>query len=201
MKVIKPCIKHYHDAEEALCKSGAWSKKKFAARKKMRTLKGGTRSSAISGLRAPEAATEFIRLRDRYLNSTEIPEPPVLAELGVTLRDLAVEVETSFDGAGESHEWPEEYATVVTPAQANRAADDEMEEDAPEFDLHDASEAATRLLARAGVAPEAGAAPAGQRQSRKRQVPERLRHGAASAAPSRPSRRSSRSSTAGAPRL
>ena len=185
VKVIKPCIKHYHDAEEALWKSRAWSKQKFNARKKMRTLKAGTRSSAISGLRAPEAATEFIRLRDRYLNSTEIPEPPVLARLGVTLRDLAVEVETSFDDAGDSHEWPEEYATVVTPAQANRAADDEMEEDAPEFDLHDASEAATRLLARAGVAPEAGAAPAGQRQSRSAPQPKRFRDAEPAAAPRR----------------
>ena len=69
-KVIKPCIKHYHDAEEALWKSRAWSKQKFDARKKMRTRKAGTRSSAISGLRAPEAATEFIRLRDRYLDSS-----------------------------------------------------------------------------------------------------------------------------------
>ena len=112
----------------------------------------------------------------------------MLAELGVTLRDLAVEVETSFDGAGESHEWPEQYATVVTPAQANRAADDEMEEDAPEFDLHDASEAATRLLARAGVAPEAGAAPAGQRQSRSARQPKRFRDAEPAAAPRRSSR-------------
>ena len=73
-------------------------------------------------------------------------------------------------------------------ASARAGLGGEMEEDAPEFDLHDASEAATRLLARAGVAPEAGAAPAGQRQSRSARQPKRFRDPEPAAAPRRSSR-------------
>ena len=203
--LLRECCKHYHATELRFSEENlhGWGSRRFKQNKRLRTKKNGTGSNALSGLRAPELAAEFKRLRTKYLGDATMPEPPALAQVGVTLEDLAVEVETSFDAAGDDHDWPTEFAddTLVTPAEFNAAVaavDEEMEEDAPEFDLHDASEAATRLLARAGVAPEAGAAPAGQRQSRKRQVPERLRHGAASAAPSR---RSSRSSTAGAPRL
>ena len=101
-----------------------------------------------------------------------------------------MEVETSFDAAGGSHEWPAEFAddTLVTPAQFNASVDEEMEEDGAEFDLNDASEAATRLLARAGVAPEAGAARAGQRQSRSAPRPKRFRDPEPAAAPRRSSR-------------
>ena len=141
-------------------------------------------------MRAPELAAEFKRLRTKYLGDATMPEPPALAEVGVTLEDLAVEVETSFDAAGNSHDWPAEFAddTLVTPAEFNAAVDEETEEDAPEFDLHDASEAATRLLARAGVAPEAGAAPAGQRQSRSARRPKRFRDAEPAPAPRRSSR-------------
>jgi len=193
--LLRECCKHYHATELRFSEENlhGWGSRRFKQNKRLRTKKNGTGSNALSGLRAPELAAEFKRLRTKYLGDATMPEPPALAHVGVTLEDLAVEVETSFDAAGDDHDWPTEFAddTLVTPAEFNAAVaavDEEMEEDAPEFDLHDASEAATRLLARAGVAPEAGAAPAGQRQSRSARQPKRFRDAEPAVAPRRSSR-------------
>ena len=78
-----------------------------------------------------------------------MPEPPALAQVGVTLEDLAVEVETSFDAAGDDHDWPAEFAddTLVTPAEFHAAVDEEKEEDAGYYFAEGAAPGAPSALA------------------------------------------------------
>jgi hypothetical protein len=62
---------------------------------------------------------EFIRLRAEYLRKPSMPVPPALP---VPLDTLTAEVTTSFDEAGDDHEWPTEYSQVLTAKQAEEAA-------------------------------------------------------------------------------
>eukprot|EP01046_Picozoa_sp_COSAG06_P063056 COSAG06_NODE_14484_length_1152_cov_22.245964_1_plen_69_part_01 len=62
---------------------------------------------------------EFIRLRAEYLRKPSMPVPPALP---VPLDTLTAEVATSFDEAGDDHEWPAEYSQVLTAKQAEAAA-------------------------------------------------------------------------------
>jgi hypothetical protein len=75
--------------------------------------------TAVSGLRTAELQVEFIRLRAEYLRKPSMPVPPALP---VPLDTLAAEVTTSFDEAGDDHEWPAEYSQVLTAKQAEVAA-------------------------------------------------------------------------------
>jgi len=120
-KVLYPCAKHWHDTEAAFTKDKqhGWTDKKLKAAKKKRTAKAGTTSTAVSGLRTAELQVEFIRLRNEYLRRPSMPVPPALP---VPLDTLTAEVTTSFDEAGDDHEWPVEYSQVLTAKQAEVAA-------------------------------------------------------------------------------
>ena len=92
--LLRECCKHYHATELRFSegKLHGWGSRRFKQNKRLRTKKNGTGSNALSGLRAPELAAEFKRLRTKYLGDATMPEPPALAHVGVTLEDLALTI-------------------------------------------------------------------------------------------------------------
>ena len=117
----------------------------------------------LSCYRAAETAAEFIRLDAEY-GSGRGPNFPAPPSFPVPRDTLAFEVETSFDSAGASHDWPAEFGddTVITQSAADAAMDAGL---AAAVSEHDEMEAA---MVDAAAAVLSGDAPQGGQRASKR---------------------------------
>ena len=125
---VKEWVKHYWACEKRRWNAVALARrvaKRTKVQKPCPAVSEG--KQLLSCYRAAETAAEFIRLDALYTNpatrgSQHFPSPP---SFPVPRDTLAFEVETSFDSAGDDHDWPAEFGddTVITQSAADAAMD------------------------------------------------------------------------------
>ena len=158
---VKAWVKHYWACEERRWSAAALARRVAKRTKVQKPCPAANEGKQLlSCYRAAETAAEFIRLDTLYTNpatrgSQHFPSPP---SFPVPRDTLAFEVETSFDSAGGSHEWPAEFGddTVITQSAADAAMDAGLAAAVSEHDEMEATMVDAAAAVLSGDAPQGG---------------------------------------------
>ena len=122
---VKERVKHYWACEKERWNGAALARRVAKRTKVQKPCPAASEGKQLlSCYRAAETAAEFIRLDAEY-GSGRGPNFPAPPSFPVPRDTLAFEVETSFDSAGDDHDWPAEFGddTVITQSAADAAMD------------------------------------------------------------------------------